>query len=283
MSDAKSFTKLLEPLQIKKVRFRNRIVKTPQDLGYAEADGTVSQRNIDFYEALARGGVGAIIVEHAYVDFPMGARPCQIGIAEDKFIPGLTKLAEAIHKHNCPAIQQINHLGAMYYKASPSLPALAPSALSEDYMRKTFGRIYHLRQLTIPEIEDLVEKFARAAERVKKAGFDGVEIHGDHNYLINSFLSRVWNKRDDEYGSQTFENRTRFAVNILKAARERLGQDFLIGIKITAAEYGAEYGTTSQESQQIARILEGAGFPNVEFMEGSLAAWPYEVIGSEED
>jgi 2,4-dienoyl-CoA reductase (NADPH2) len=126
-------------------------------------------------------------------------------------------------------------------------------------MLKTFGRILHLKPLNVPEIEGIVEKFIRAAERVKKAGFDGVEIHADHIYLLNSFLSRVWNKRDDEYGCQTIENRTRFVVAVLQAVRQRLGQDYLVGVKINGVEYGAEGGITSQESPQIAKMLESAG------------------------
>ena len=145
MSSTITFKRLFEPLQIKNVRFRNRLVKTPQDMGYANTDGSVSQRNLDFYEALARGGVGAIIVEHAYVDFPLGSRDLMISVADDKVIPSLTKLAEVIHKHGCPVFQQINHLGPQYKPTASGLQAVAPSALSEDYMQKTFGVTYNLR------------------------------------------------------------------------------------------------------------------------------------------
>jgi 2,4-dienoyl-CoA reductase (NADPH2) len=182
-----------------------------------------------------------------------------ISVADDKVIPGLTKLTEVVHKQGCPILQQINHLGPQYISNDPRIPAVAPSVLSEDYMLKTFGRILHLKPLNVPEIEGIVEKFIRAAERVKKAGFDGVEIHADHIYLLNSFLSRVWNKRDDEYGCQTIENRTRFVGAVLQAVRQRLGQDYLVGVKINGVEYGAEGGITSQESPQIAKMLESAG------------------------
>jgi 2,4-dienoyl-CoA reductase (NADPH2) len=259
MSNKTAFKKLLQPLQIKQVRFRNRLVKTPTDLGFANPDGTVSQRTLNFYEALARGGVGAIIGEHAYVDSRLSFRDLMISVADDKVIPGLTKLTEVVHKHGCPIIQQINHLGPQYISNVRTVPAVASSALSEDYMLKTFGRILNLKPLNVSEIEGIVEKFIRAAERVKKAGFDGVEIHADHIYLLNSFLSRVWNRRDDEYGCQTMENRTRFAVAVLQAVRQRLGQDYLVGVKMNGVEYGAEGGITSQESPQIAKMLESAG------------------------
>ncbi len=259
MSNKTTFEKLLEPLQIKRVKFRTRLVKTPQDLGFASADGTISQRTLDFYEALAKGGVGAIIGEHAYIDSTLSHRDLMISVADDNVIPGLTKLTEVVHKHGCPMIQQINHLGPQYLSSIRTVPAAAPSALSEDYMLRTFGRIFNLKPLNVPEIESIVEKFMRAAERVKKAGFDGVEIHADHIYLLNSFLSRVWNKREDEYGCQSMENRTRFVVAVLRVVRQCLGEDYLVGVKMNGVEYGAEGGTTSQESPQIAKVLESAG------------------------
>jgi 2,4-dienoyl-CoA reductase (NADPH2) len=259
MSSKTTFKKLLEPLQIKQVKFRTRLVKTPTDLGFANPDGTVSQRTLDFYEAVARGGVGAIFGEHAYVDSTLSFRDLMISVADDKVIPGLTKLTEVVHKHGCPIIQQINHLGPQFISKVAHIPAVAPSALSEDYMLKTFGRILNLKPLELSEIEGIVEKFTMAAERVKKAAFDGVEIHADHIYLLNSFLSRVWNKRGDEYGCQTIENRTRFVVTILQAVRQCLGQDYLVGVKMNGVEYGAEGGITLQESPQIAKMLESAG------------------------
>ncbi len=254
-----SFKRLLEPLKIKRVTFRNRMVKPPQRMAYANKDGSMSQRALDFYESIARGGVGALIVEHAYVDFPLGVRGIQFSAADDKAIPSLARLAGVIHKHGCPAIQQISHVGPQYDSAASGLPALAPSLLGEDYMKKNLGRIYNLKSLTITEIEDIVRKFCLAAERVQKAGYDGLEIHAGHNYLLSCFLSRVWNKRDDEYGGQTVDSRARFAVQVLRAVRERVGPDFLVGIRMNGGEYGAADGTTSRESRQIAKILESGG------------------------
>ncbi len=113
--------------------------------------------------------------------------------------------------------------------------------------------------MTVPEIQDIVQKFADAAQRVKKAGFDGVEIHAGHDYLINCFLSRVWNKREDEYGAQSLDARMRFILEIMGAMRQRVGQEFPIGVRINGAEYGVEEGITSDESCEIARRLEAAG------------------------
>ncbi len=249
----KLFKNLFEPLQIKHVKFRNRLVKPAQRLCYADSDGMVGQRNLDFYETIARGGVGAIIVEHAYVDFPLGKKDTQISIADDRFIPSLAALAEVIHKHGCPVIQQISHAGPAHNSYLCSEQAVAPSALSEEYMNRKFSRTYNIRPLTRDEIEAIICKFADAAVRAQRAGFDGVEIHAAAEYLLRCFLSREWNKRDDEYGCQTMQNRTRLVVAVLRAIRERVGQDFMVGVRLD------DGGVSLQEHQQIAASLETAG------------------------
>jgi 2,4-dienoyl-CoA reductase (NADPH2) len=262
MPISSKFKQLLEPLQVVNVRFRNRIIKPGQILGYADKDGYVGQRNLDFYEKLAKGGVGMIVIEDACVDFPIGGSgDKRISIAEDKFIPSLAELAEVIHKHGCPTFQQIGHVGPAHNQKQSGMQPVAASTLSQEQMSRMYaGRAYNVsRALTIPEIHELEEKFAESAERVKKAGFDGVEIHAGHSYLINSFLSRIWNKREDEYGYQNMENRARFAVQIMRAVRERVGKDYPIGIRINGGEYGLEDGLTPIESKQIAKMLEAAG------------------------
>jgi 2,4-dienoyl-CoA reductase (NADPH2) len=252
------FEKLLEPYQLGQVKTRNRIVKPAQGMGLATEEGYVSDRNDGYYEALAKGGVGLIIVELTCVDFPMGAvaEHCQLLIDNDKFIPGLSKLAQLIHSYGCPTFLQLGHAGPSHLKAvSGNLP-VSSSALSLNELPRTYyGPTY---DLSISEIGDLVTKFANAAERAKKAGFDGVEIHAAHGYLVNSFLSRAWNKRQDAYGGD-LRNRCRFAVEIIQAIKERLGRGFPVGIRINGAEYGVEKGTTSEDSQGMARILEKAG------------------------
>ncbi|MBI2831248.1 MAG: FAD-dependent oxidoreductase [Chloroflexi bacterium] len=261
MSNNAKFKKLLEPLQIKQVKFRNRIIKPGQILNYAEKDGYVGQRNLDFYENLARGGVGMIITEDASVDFTLGSSGVgRICVDDDKFIPSLAELASVIHKHGCPAFNQIGHSGPGHHRKHSRLQPLAPSSLNEDELQRiyTSNKYDVCKELTIPEIEDIIEQFAKGAERVKKAGFDGVEVHAAHGYLLNSFISRVLNKRQDKYGCQTLENRARFAVEVLRAIRERVGPDFPVGIRINGAEYGLPECTTSEETAQIAPMLEAA-------------------------
>ena len=264
MSSTAKFRKLLEPMQLKQVRLRNRIIKPGQRLGFVDKEGTITQQDVNFYENLAKGGVGLIIVDHAYVDFPMGAKIRQASIAEDKYIPAMAKLSEAVHKHGCPIFLQISHAGPDHdIKASGGKNPLGPSALSREEIHLMFPGREHVytptQPLTIPEIERIIVEFADAAERARKAGFDGVEVHGAHSYLVATFFSRIWNKRDDKYGDQNLENRSRFAAEILQAIRLRVGPDFVVGIRLNGGEFGIDIGTTAAESREMAKILQAAG------------------------
>ena len=261
---ASHLKKVLEPMTIRGRQFRNRIVKTPQDMNFADFEtGAITQDYIDFYGALAAGGVGGIIVEQSIVDAD-GWREGTIGVFDDACIPGLTGLAEAVHKEGCPIILQLNHLGpnAFFPPNGKHLDyeAHVPSALSDDEMRRLFlGFPWKVKPLTVPEIKAIVVRYADAAERAKKAGFDGIELHGDHYYLINSFLSRVYNHREDEYGCKTLEDRARFVVEVMSACRERCGDDFICGMKLKGTEFGDPLGITMQEAQQFAKMIEAAG------------------------
>jgi 2,4-dienoyl-CoA reductase (NADPH2) len=268
MSGAHTYKRVFEPWQIKNVKFKNRMLKTPQDMNMADfKDGSITQELLDFYEAIARGGIGGIITEQCMVDFPQGGRDGCVNVHDDSMLPGMTALAGVVHKYDCPIIMQINHLGgnAMFPPYPGHLPegfvAVAPSDLDQDTKKMLFHGFgdWPMRALTIPEIKAIIVKYADAAERAKKAGFDGVELHGDHYYLINAFLSRMWNRRDDEYGAGSLENRCRFAIEVLKACRERVGNDYLLAVKLNGAEYGVPEGTTSEECQQFAKMLEAAG------------------------
>jgi 2,4-dienoyl-CoA reductase (NADPH2) len=259
------YERVFETWQIKNVRFRNRLLKTPQDMKWADEDGSVGQDHLDYYGMLARGGIGGIITDMTGIADPQGTVPRSISAASDAMLPGLTALVEATHKYDCPIILQIVHCGAnAQFPPRPGkedFVAVAPSELDQETKTSLFHGFgsWPLRALTVPEIKEIIVQFADAAERAKRAGFDGVELHGDHYYLINSFLSRVWNRRDDEYGAGTLEDRCRFAVEVMRACRERVGEDYLLGIKLNGAEYGVPEGTTSEECQQFAKWLEGAG------------------------
>jgi 2,4-dienoyl-CoA reductase (NADPH2) len=262
------FNRLISPLSIKEVKLRNRMVKLAASMGVAKEDGQVSDLNLYFYETVAKGGTSLVIIEHGFVDFPLGVTgPGRLANSDDKYLPGLTKLAKVIHKSDTPCFIQLGHAGPAQWKKVPQQPVSSSSLGRAESPHPHYGQS---KELSTSEIKGLVEKFARGAQRAKKAGFDGVELHGAHNYLINSFLSCAWNKRHDSYGCEDLENRTRFVVEIIRAIREFVGENFVIGVRVNGAEYGVKGALTSQESQGIAKILELAGADYL-----SVSAWGF--------
>ncbi len=255
------FEKLLEPFAIRDVKLRNRIVKPAQGMVFATDDGYVTDRNRGYYETLAKGGVGLVIVEIACVDFPVGASgPAHLAIDDDRYLPGLGALTKAIHQYGCPTFVQLGHAGLKTPVAFSGRQPVGASALTKEQFPLSTGRKYTPgKELTLPEIEALVTKFAKAAERAQKAGFDGVELHACHDYLINGFLSRIWNKRQDVYGCQDLRSRSRFLVEIIKAIKGLLGPSYPVVARINGAEYGIKDGITSEESQGFSQILQEAG------------------------
>ncbi|MEJ5201663.1 MAG: NAD(P)/FAD-dependent oxidoreductase [Anaerolineales bacterium] len=256
MSD--KFTALFQPLQLtSKVQLKNRIVKTAQWFIYPEPDGSVGDRLVNFYRAVARGGPGMITVEESICDYPLGAsNQPHIRLDDDRFIPGLSRLASAIHEYDVPAVVQITHAGPAHNPLQPNGgQPIAPSSIDPP-SEPTFAMA---RELTKAEIEELIEKFAQAARRCKDAGFDGVELHSAHYALVNAFLSRRQNKRHDEYGCDTLENRARFPVSILKRMRELCGPDFVLGVRMNGREWGDPLGTTNEEAIAFAKMFEAAG------------------------
>jgi len=246
---------LFKPLKIKNVELKNRIVKSSQWFIYVEPDGSVGERLKCWYESLAKGGVGLITVEESVPDYPLGASNVpHMRLDEDRFIPGLTELADIIHKYDCPAFVQITHAGPAHNPQVANLQPVAPSSMDPP-ARPHFSVA---RELSIAEIKDIIEKFAQAALRVKKAGFDGVEVHMAHYALGNAFLSRVQNKRRDDYGCDSLENRARFATEVIKRTRELVGQNFVVGVRMCAKEWGHELGTTNDEAVEFARMFEQA-------------------------
>ncbi|MFC1980865.1 FAD-dependent oxidoreductase [Chloroflexota bacterium] len=254
----KKFNKLLAPFHIQQVELKNRMVCCGHARYFATEDGYVTDVMIASYEALAAGGVGLIIIGQTAIDYPMGYPLRSNAIADDKFIPGLSKLTKAIHKYSCPTFVQLNHIGpSQHFPTGSSFQPVSSSTLGENERPESY---YDLaRELTTAEIGDIVVKFALGAERALKAGFDGVEVHGAHSYLIGSFLSRVWNKRQDAYGCQDLENRARFAVEVIQAIKERVGSGFPVGIRLNGEEWGHDKGITPEESKAFAELLQKAG------------------------
>ena len=254
------FKKIFEPASIGKMQLKNRIVMPPMGTNYAEAGGTVSQRMLDYYEARARGGTGLIIVEGSAPSLQcnmsfQGSPSYQASLGDDKFIPGWRKLTDAAHKYNTRIAIQIMHgtlenWDGKAVQVGPS-PVVVPARLMG-----VLGGPPH--ELTVEEIAERVEWFASAARRAKEGGFDGVEIHGAHQYIVAAFLSSATNQRKDKYGGSV-ENKARFLIEILQAIRREVGPDFPVWVRFNAQEWGVENGITVEETKKMVSLVVEAG------------------------
>jgi len=246
------FTRLLEPGKIGQMTVRNRMVMPPMGTFLSSEEGYVTQRNKDYYEARARGGVGLVIVEITCVDAPEGrGYPNMLIADDDRFIPSLKELADVMKRHGARTAVQLHHVGAQGQSSITGMPPVAPSAVPLPGGETP-------RELTEAEIGRLVTCFAQAARRVKEAGFDGVEIHGAHMYLVSQFISAAVNHRQDRYGG-TVENRARFLIEILKAVRQEVGRKYPVWCRLNGVELGVKDGVTIEDTMQVARTAEEAG------------------------
>ena len=259
MSTAR-FAKLLEPGQIGKIKTMNKIIKTANGTSFIEPTGFVGDRAIAYYEALAKGGVGLLIVESCGVEFPLGCQhvEAQFRLSDDKYIPSYSELAKAVHKKGCPIMVQFQHAGP--WNPTGLLPERDTRAASALTREELPGPDFAVpRAMSHDEVKGYVDIWAKAAERAAKAGFDGCEINGGTCHQINTFLSRIWNKREDEYGPQSLENRARFMCEIVREAKKRCGPDFTVTCLINIREYNHPKATTIAEGVQFAKLLQDAG------------------------
>ena len=252
------------------VKTRNRIIKTANGTSFMEDDQTCGPRMIAYYERLAKGGVGFLVVESCGVEYPLGIQHAhydadgnlihgvQLHFDDDKFIPGFAKLTERVHKHGCPVSIQFQHAGP--WNPTGLLPAdrskrdtCAASAMTAEELP---GPDFNIpRAYTKQEVEDQIDHWAGAAERAYKAGFDACEINHGTCHQGATFLSRVWNKREDEYGAQNFENRTRFLRNCISEAKRRCGKNFAVHCLFNIVEYNHPKATTLEEGVEMAAVV----------------------------
>lgn len=223
----------------------------PMGTNYASPEGYITERNKLYYQTRAKGGVGLIIVEAAHLDPIQRHRPKGICINDDVFIPGLTELTEAVHESGVPILQQLLHPGRIASSKATGIEPVSASPIPHPIS----GVVP--RPLTVDEIQRVEELFKDAAIRAQKAGFDGVEIHGAHGYLVGEFVSPYSNKRMDEYGG-SIENRIRFPLEIVRMVREEVGPDFLISYRMSATEFLPE-GLSLEDARYLAAELEKAG------------------------
>ncbi len=250
-----SYPTLFSPCKIGNVEIKNRICKAPQTTGFSHMDGTVSSRLIRCYEDLAKGEVGMIIVEYAYVDNKYSKSASnQLGICDDEYMVGLGWLADTIKNNDCVPCIQIEHCGRQRFLGPPMKSA---SANPWPLMYERYGQAAIPEELTIEEIHQLVEDFGKAAWRAKTAGFQVVEIHGAHGYLITNFLSPFTNQRKDWYGGSR-ENRFRFLEQVFKRCKEYVGEDFPIIVRLSGTDYEPD-GMTIEDTIYYAKRLEELG------------------------
>ena len=246
---------MFSSLAVGDLTFKNRLTMAPTYLGYAGLGGTVSDLLLDHYRLMAGSGVAMVVVENATVDHPAGSGADRTLRADtDDNLDGLTRLAAAIKGEGALACLQINHAGRFAGAAEP----VAPSAV------ETFGRTP--KALDLDGIRHIRERFVDAALRAKRAGFDLVELHGGTGYLLAQFLSPRTNRRADAYGG-VLENRQRFALEVLAAVRDAVG-DFPVGYRFLAEEWLPD-GLTLGESTRFAGVLEQAGVAYISVMGGT--------------
>jgi 2,4-dienoyl-CoA reductase (NADPH2) len=253
---------LFSPTNIGKLKLKNRIVKTAaQTYLFDSGAERVGPRALGFYGAVARGGAGLIITETPAMEWPLledGDR--RFRVDDDKYLKQLERFAKEIHKYDCPLFTQFYHRGPW-----SGIYALAATPCASSAV--TFPSPFDVHDekpphaLTVEEIEFLTDRFAAGAARLQQAGWDGIEINAGADHLFSTFLTRFWNRREDQYGPQSMENRTRFLVNVLKEIKKRCGQDFPVQVLINGIEVGvpADKAQNMEESKEIARILVAAG------------------------
>ncbi len=236
---------LFDSLTIKNYKIKNRIVVPPMVcFGYTSDNGHITKSNIDHYTALAKGGAGVIVVEaHAVEKDGRVASYTQPGIWCDLHIEGLKSIADICHQNEVLGLVQLHHAGLKTPKDVTNL-VIGPSDYDKDGI--------HAVSMTLSDIKRIQESFLKAAVRVKKAGFHGIELHGAHGYLIDQFMSPVTNHRTDEYGGN-IENRMRFGLEIVEMIKKELGKDFIIGYRMGGNAPNLEEGII------IAKALEAAG------------------------
>lgn len=255
------YPNLLSPITINGMTLRNRTVMPPIGSNFATTTSEVSEEMIKYYELRAKGGTGLIIVENACVDFPMGTNGTkQCRIDDNQYVPGLYTLVERLHAYGAMVSIQLNHAGASAYAAR--LEGRQPVSAS-NIPSKTGGTIP--RPLTAEELKEIAKKYGEAAARAQLAGFDSVEIHGGHSYLLNQFLSPLFNDRTDEFGGSP-ENRARFPKMVIESVRAAVGPRFPVAIRISADDM-LEGGNTLEDSLELMGYLQ----ENIDFINVSVA------------
>ena len=255
--------KIFEATRIKNLSLANRFVCSATWDGLADDKGFCTPENTDLLVKLTWGEVGLIITGMAFVRPEGRAAPWQLAVYSDEYLPGLTEMAKAVHDADGKVVLQLAHGGCYALSAMTGLDVVGPSANDSD-------KFPACREITLLEIEQVVEAFAKGAGRAQKAGFDGVQLHSAHGYLLSQFLSPFFNKRTDKYGG-SIDNRARILLESVQAIRDEVGEKFPVFVKINSEDF-VEGGLTVDEMLQVCSMLEKTGVDAIELSGGTIYA-----------
>ena len=254
-------TKPFEPSTINGMKLRNRFVRSATWEGMAADDGACTPKLIDLMSEFAKGGLGLIISSHAYVSPAGQAGPWQIGVYNDALVPGLEAMTKAVHDNGGKIVLQLTHAGFFANAKLTGQMPLAPSNVAG------FAKSPR-KEMTVEDIRDVVESYGAAAKRAQNAGFDGVQIHAAHGYLLSQFLSPAFNRRNDAYGGD-IRHRARALVEVLQQIRQAVGRDYPILAKMNCRDF-IENGLVVEDSLEVGALLESEGIDAIELSGGVL-------------
>ena len=278
-----AFKPIFEPLTFRNLTIKNRIIRANISGRIDQYDGSGTQASINFETKFARGGVGAIVSSFANVQLRGRIMPNYAMIDHDRHIPFWRAVGKAVHAFDCKYILQLSHGGRQRDIAGIEF---ATGLSSTDKPEPTHG--FRSERMTVAQIKETVQAFADGASRAREAGLDGVELHGSNGYLITQFLSSAINDRKDDYGG-SLENRARFVIEIVRAIRAGVGNDFHLQMKISMRDYNdaiaffgkGPSGNTAEESVQVCRWLVEAGIDAVHVSVGSFFPHPRNPAGAD--
>ncbi len=249
-------SKLFSSLSIKNLTLKNRLIRSATTSYWSDENGLLRKPIFDYYEKLSKGGLGLIIKGHSYIMESGKAHTGQSGLTNDEHVKSMKKLTDLVHSNDVPIIAQLNHAG---------LSARADRMTASNYKTENWTA----REATINDIEHVIESFANSAELALQAGFDGVQIHGAHGYLISQFLSDKVNKREDKYGG-TLRNRAQLLFDVYSAIRKKIGHSNIVGIKLNCDDFVPEGGLQVKDSVLITNWLDEMGIDFIEISGGGI-------------
>lgn len=260
------------PVRIGKITLKNRLVMPPMAISKADEHGKVTAGTLEYYDEKSAGGyIGLIIAEHSYVSPEGKASNGQLSISDNSDIAGLQQIVSVVHKNGTKIMAQLNHAGNSTTTAITGMEQISASAvqLPEGSLgaRHKKAPSQLPKEMSVSDIDKVIENFTQAARRAKAAGFDGVEIHAAHGYLLNQFYSPLTNKRTDAYTGSSIGGRIKLHLEIIHAIRNAVGNDYPVGLRLGACDY-MDGGSTIEDSVLAAKEFENAGIDFIDISGG---------------